>query len=148
MQKQEGLTPAEQELENALGRLRPAEVSIDRDRMMFRAGQRSIRRGMRVWQGVAAILVVGLGLSLAGQWNVQQDASSVFVEVEEGKSAHVVEVVTVQESTRKLHPQSYLLLQRRVLVGDSGDFNWDALNGHSHASQREVNRLRDWRKQL
>ena len=148
MQNHEVLTPAEQELEQALGLLQPADISIDRDRMMFQAGQRSARQGMRIWQGMAAILVVGLGLSLASQWNVQQDTSPGYVNVEQQKSAYVVEIATAQDNPPRLDPQSYLLLQRRVLAGDSGEFNWDAINGHYRASQREVNSLYDWRKQL
>ncbi|UCD28327.1 MAG: hypothetical protein JSV03_14775 [Planctomycetota bacterium] len=152
MQNTEGLTPAERELQEAFGRLKLADVSMDYEQLIFRAGQQSMWRGMRVWQGLAAILVVGLGLSLASQWKWQQDASSVYVKVEQGKlpkmTDHSVKIGGAQDSSPRLHPQSYLLLQRRVLGGDSDNFNWDALNGYYRISKREVNRLTDWRKQL
>lgn len=64
MPDEENLTPAERELELALGGLRPAGPSIDRDRMMFRAGQASAGRRDRVWQGATAALALALGLSV------------------------------------------------------------------------------------
>lgn len=63
--QEEQLTPAEAELEAALRSLRPARAAIDRDRLMFRAGRASARRGGRIWLGTAVILGAALGLSLA-----------------------------------------------------------------------------------
>ncbi|KPK72024.1 MAG: hypothetical protein AMJ79_16070 [Phycisphaerae bacterium SM23_30] len=65
MQKEEGLTPAQQELENALQSLQPAPVGIERDRLMYRAGQVSGRRRNLVWPTVAAVLAALLTVSLA-----------------------------------------------------------------------------------
>jgi len=65
MQDRTDLTPAERELEAALGRLHPARPGIDRDELMFRCGQASVRRGGRFWPGLAAVLALCLGLSLA-----------------------------------------------------------------------------------
>ena len=72
------LTPAEREVESALGALRPAvpDASTDRDRLlrlMFRSGQadaesrsaQTTRRQLLAWRAAAAVLLVGLGLSLA-----------------------------------------------------------------------------------
>jgi hypothetical protein len=58
------LNDAERELEGCLKGLRPAGHNIDRDAMMFRAGQRSMARRARGWQSAAGImLVVVLNLS-------------------------------------------------------------------------------------
>ncbi len=61
------LTAAETELERALRRLMPADSGLDRDRVMFRAGQAAGRRGSRPWQaaatGLAAALVLAVTLS-------------------------------------------------------------------------------------
>jgi len=65
MQNGTELTPAERELEDALGRLHPARPGIDRDELMFRCGQASIRRGGRFWPGFAAVLALCFGLALA-----------------------------------------------------------------------------------
>jgi len=54
-------------LERALGRLTPADPGLDRDRLMFRAGQAAGRRGRGRWQaataGLAAALVLAMTLS-------------------------------------------------------------------------------------
>lgn len=65
MQNEESLTPAERELEAALQGLLPAGPAIDRDRLMFLAGQRSARRRQHAWQGVAAVFAVALAASMA-----------------------------------------------------------------------------------
>lgn len=60
MNDEQMLTPTEREFEAALGGLRPSSATIDRDRMMFIAGQRSMRRwsGSRVWPAMTAMLTV------------------------------------------------------------------------------------------
>jgi len=65
MQERENLTPAERELAAALGTLRPAGVSVDRDRLMFLAGRAAAGRGSRAWQCLAVLLAAGLGVLLA-----------------------------------------------------------------------------------
>jgi hypothetical protein len=60
MPEEDHVTPAEEELAAALGRLVPVRPRIDRDRMMFLAGRASARRRLSVWQGATAALVVGL----------------------------------------------------------------------------------------
>lgn len=72
MQNQpENLTSGEKELEAALSRLRPAEVSINRTVMIFRLGKESnaaaAARQMRRWQAVAAIFAT----MLCGTWAIE-----------------------------------------------------------------------------
>ena len=54
------LTPAERELEEALGKLAPAAVSINRDDLMFEMGQASSKGRMRVWQGATGMMAAAL----------------------------------------------------------------------------------------
>ena len=56
MQEPTPLTPAELELEAALGSLRPAPPGIDRDRLMFSAGRASVRNPVRRWPAASAAL--------------------------------------------------------------------------------------------
>lgn len=64
MPDEDTLTPAQRELEAALGALRPAGPAIDRDRLMFRAGRASARRPARIWQVASVVLAAGLAVSL------------------------------------------------------------------------------------
>ena len=65
MQERENLTSAESELAAALGTLRPAGVSLDRDRRMFLAGRAAGGRRNRAWQGLAVLRAAGRGVLLA-----------------------------------------------------------------------------------
>lgn len=65
MQNPTPMTPAERELESALGALRPIGPAIDRDRLMFHAGQASAIRRCHVWQALAAVLAVAACASMA-----------------------------------------------------------------------------------
>jgi len=67
MQNDNGLTPMEQELEAALGNLAPAQAGLSRDQVMFAAGQASIRRRNRVWQGISSGLVILLLVSIVSR---------------------------------------------------------------------------------
>ena len=64
MSNDNGLTPLEQELEAALGGLAPTQAGLNRDQVMYRAGQASIRRRNRLWQGVSSGLVILLFVSI------------------------------------------------------------------------------------
>ena len=56
MHKEEDLTPAERELESALGRLKPAASTLDRDELMFNAGRLAAGRA-RPWQIFSVVLM-------------------------------------------------------------------------------------------
>lgn len=64
MQNQEGLTPAERELETVLAGLKPHVAAMNRDRLMFQAGRASARQGQRLWQGLACSLAIILLASI------------------------------------------------------------------------------------
>ena len=59
MHKEEGLTPAEQELESVLGRLKPAANTLNRDELMFNAGRAAAGR-KKPWQMLSGTLMVML----------------------------------------------------------------------------------------
>lgn len=64
----EEIPPELSGIEHALRGLQPAAVTLDRDRLMFRAGQESMRRSPWIWPAAtaAALLVaVALGSVLA-----------------------------------------------------------------------------------
>ncbi len=64
MPNQDDLSPGERELEAALAGLHAAAPSINRDELMFRAGQRSARRRTRAWQTAAVCLGLSTGLAI------------------------------------------------------------------------------------
>jgi hypothetical protein len=55
------LTPAERELETALGGIAPS-AARRRDELMFKAGARSARRAMRVWRSATVALAACIGI--------------------------------------------------------------------------------------
>lgn len=59
------LNPAEQELERVLTGLKPATTRLDRDRLMFRAGQASVPRTSRAWPVLTGLLA---GLVAVSWW--------------------------------------------------------------------------------
>lgn len=68
------LTPAEHELEAALGGLAPAAHQIDRDALMFRLGRESTTAARRRWQMAAAALLL-VTLTTWG-WSMHRRRSS------------------------------------------------------------------------
>ncbi|MHC4627414.1 MAG: hypothetical protein ACYTDV_10580, partial [Planctomycetota bacterium] len=63
MHEEEGLTPAEHELESALGRLKPAANTLNRDALMFKAGL-AAAGGRRPWQMFSGVLTLLLLCSI------------------------------------------------------------------------------------
>jgi len=59
------LSPTNQELERALGSLKPASLNLDRDRLMFQAGQASVARRRVGWPLLSGVLALLLFVS----WN-------------------------------------------------------------------------------
>ena len=57
MYKEEGLTPAEHELESTLNRLKPAANTLNRDGLMFDAGRAAAGR-KKPWQMLSGVLMV------------------------------------------------------------------------------------------
>ena len=118
MQSEERLTPAERELEIALGMLAPA-ATIDRDRMMFRAGQASVRRRQRLWQGTTAALAVVLVASVGIRMAPQPPASPRFAAepMRSVESERWVSDVGAGDASELEYRAEYLNLRDRVLIG-------------------------------
>ena len=62
MRPKNELGPAEREIEEALSRLRLPGATIDRDRLMYEAGRRSIGGHLLAWRAFSLLLAVGIGL--------------------------------------------------------------------------------------
>jgi hypothetical protein len=62
MSEQDGLNPAERELEEALKSIAPAAARIDTIGAAFEAGRRSVRSQLQLWRAAtAAALLIGVG---------------------------------------------------------------------------------------
>jgi hypothetical protein len=117
-------------LAQALATLAPATGQLDRDQLLFRAGQVSLGRRAWLWPSVAAVLALLLGA--AGLSEVLRPAPQhvqciVYQRVEPSlspaalwanrQSAHPdAALPAVEEPDRKADPSSYLHLQRLVLA--------------------------------
>ena len=123
MKNETEFTPAEMELEAALGGLQPVAVAIERDRLMYRAGQSSARRRNLAWPILSIALALMLGVSLLHQPEPQMQT----VEVEKlvyitkptpaTQSALHVATQTVRPDPYQLQAQAnYVKLRDKVLT--------------------------------
>jgi hypothetical protein len=112
MQPSEGLTPQEQEIEAALGDLRTAPHRLTPERLLFAAGQRSAHRRLWMWRSAAALLLAGLGLSLA----LRPQPSERVVYVMRETPAPTYATVARASVPGEL---SYLRIRDRLLEGDA-----------------------------
>jgi hypothetical protein len=115
MSEQEDLTPADAELAGALNRLRPAMAAIDRDEMMFRAGQRLARRQCRLWQGAAGLMTVLLAVSVAARLPAPQVAQPLPTPLRTVEPAPAVVAAGEARPRPVLGDAAYLRLQQAVL---------------------------------
>jgi hypothetical protein len=119
MQDRESLTPAEEELASALGGLRPAAAAIDRDRMMFRAGQASAKRRSLLWQGTTVGLVLTLGVSLLARPAPREIERIVYVAPADS-AAVSGRLAGIAPGRQQVHARlieaSYLKLRNEVLA--------------------------------
>ena len=116
--QQEPLTPVDRELEAALGRLRPAPPNLDRDQMMFRAGQASTRRHMHAWQGAAAVLALAVTISLGVRPTPPTSEHRIDVTADASRpTAATTPAARPGRETLADAPTSFLSLRRAVLTG-------------------------------
>ena len=106
MQHGSELTPAQQRIEALLGQLDPQVTGLDRDRLMFQAGQASCG-SRRPWQVGCLVLTLLLGCSLIIRPQ-QAPSDSVFVQTKPL-------VMPVEVLTSKQQSSDYLKLQRQVM---------------------------------
>jgi hypothetical protein len=99
MSEQDGLNPAERELEEALKSLAPAAARIDPVSAAFEAGRRSVRTQLHVWRmATAAALMIG-----AGSWLIPIGAGI--------ENRTPVVAVAATPMAPALAPQSVFVLQ-------------------------------------
>lgn len=108
MRQNNDLGSAEREIEEALGRLRLPVTTIDRDRLMFEAGRRSMGGHLSAWRAMSLLFFVGIGLSWAIRPAPQTVERVVYV-------ANPSQQALAVASSFDLHGASYLRLQRKVL---------------------------------
>jgi len=113
MSEKNQLTPAQQELENALSHLQPAAPNLDRDILMYRAGQSSARQPNVTWPAVAALLAVLLGASLLYR-SPSQNERIVYVP-QPAAPANTFSAITL-ETERPPRKAQYILLRNKVLA--------------------------------
>ncbi len=108
MKNENGLTPADMELESALGSLQPTAVAIEQDRMMYRAGQTSARRRNLAWPILSLALALMLGVSLLHQPGTQMQTVEVEKLVYIPKPASSIQL-TFPRATQTGQPDPYQL---------------------------------------
>lgn len=107
MSHEDGLNPAERELEEALRSLAPVTAKIDPIAAAFAAGAKSTQHKTRVWQSLAAIVTI----ALIGSWMIpspqqRPTTGTQFVELPTSSPPQVVpavdarSVMALQEAVR------------------------------------------------
>jgi hypothetical protein len=104
------LTGADRELENRLGRIRPARHAVSRDQVMFEAGRASVRKSLHAWRATSAVLAMGMGLWWTAQASMRPSVppSSLATQTPAPSPAGLVHGADLDES-------SYAALRSRVL---------------------------------
>ena len=118
------LNAAERELEAALGALRPSPPAIDRDRLMFEAGRRSIAvRRPVAWQVLSGALAAALLLSLSLHRAPREVERVVYVTTPAVERASDVRTSVAADAGRRPtegpEKASYFILRGRLLEGGS-----------------------------
>lgn len=115
------LTPALQELEDALRRLEPAAAGLDRDDVVFSAGavfmQKRLRRRQRAWQAVAAAMAACLVVAVLHKPTTREVERIVYVPTVQAPAASVAKEVALWPDAPAVAADqfSYLRLRQQVL---------------------------------
>ena len=114
MQHEENLSPAEKALESALGQLKPASNTLNRDELMFNAGRVSAgRKGP--WQmlsGLLSVLLLGSVLMRPG-W----DGAGGSPSPSQPASFEVVRAVDYPVHVESSGSLEYVTLRQKVIEG-------------------------------
>jgi hypothetical protein len=105
MQEPNGMSDEQLELESALRSLSPAAAKIDPVAAAFTAGQRSIRRQLRLWRSAAVLILLVAGASRL----IPTGHNSVVP-----PSVRADRTVAVQTPPEPPAPQSVLVLQETI----------------------------------
>ena len=138
----DSLTPAEHELEAALGGLTPAAHQIDRDALMFHLGRESAAGARRRWQVTAAAMVVvtltSWGLS-TDRWRSSPGSSPAPLTVAIDQSPEPAARRATKAAAAHRPAEAYLDLRNRVLEGGV-----DALPVCAVSLRQNVEPVIDW----
>ncbi len=127
MSLEDSLRAEERELEHRLQRLVPAGHHLQRDNLMFQAGQRAGRRGLRRWQTACGVFFGGFVLlGWHGMEPGTQGDPTVLVKVEapaviEAPAASSSAQVPANEARLLTVPATGYLALRHRLVMEGGD---------------------------
>jgi hypothetical protein len=132
MSEQDGLSPADRELESALQTLAPAAARLDAVTAAFEAGRRSSRRQVRLWQSAAAAML----LVSAGMWCTPVDRGGM---IPHKNSAIAVVAAVPADVPREFAPQSIAMLQ--AAMREHGVDGMPPVNLPDVSSTRIENRL-------
>lgn len=107
MSHEDNLNPADREFADALRSLSPTKAQVDPIAAAFRAGERSARRTTRVWQALAAVMVLALvGSRLVPTFDRATTSPHFVIQLQSPASATVVpavdahSVLAMQEAIR------------------------------------------------
>lgn len=114
MCQEQGLNPAQRELESALARIRPIQSGLDRDLLMFNAG-RATARPNRAWQVLSGVL--GILLLCAVSPRPEQAGRPSSVQVADSGTAQIGPLAGPRGEHDPSGPLTYLSLRDRVLEG-------------------------------
>lgn len=114
MRDEEGLNPALQRLESALGQTRPTQTGLDRDLLMFNAG-RATARPNRPWQVLSGAL--GLLLLCAVFLRPEQSGLSFQGPVADSGTSRISRLAAQRDEYDPSCQQTYLRLRDQVLQG-------------------------------
>ena len=133
MQNQEELTPAQQELECVLGSLQPAAGRRQRDRLMYRAGQVSMKRRNFFWPTIATVLAVMLGVSILYRPPAPAER---IVYVERPATPENNYGTLAVDNQRPPRPAQYIILRDKILTE-----GMEALPEFTGSNERNQNQL-------
>jgi len=124
MQDEQDLTPAQRELEAALGSLKGAMPVIDRDQLLYQAGVAAGRSACRRWAAVATAAAVVLAAALAVVAAFPRDAGERIVYVRRAAAKpdqpRYLEPWTLGTATGEAPRADYLRLRSEVLAKGLG----------------------------
>ena len=137
MYNEENLSPAEKELESALGQLKPTANTLSRDVLMFNAGRATAGK-KRPWQLLSSILTVLLFCSIIYRPDLDETGHSSY-------NPKVDEFQTMQTSFQPLQveppgSQAYPILRQNIVrYGlDALRFQQDMGRSKPHKNRKEL----------
>ena len=137
MHKEEGLTLAEQTLESALGQLKPAPNTLNRDELMFNVGRAAAgRRGP--WRILSGVLTVLLLCSVLIRSDMQgpQESSSGY----DPGQFRMAQTLYRPVQTESAAPLTYPTLRRNIVRHglDALSFKQGTSSGAQHKSRKQL----------